>query len=320
MNIAGVSVRNLYGECQTCGGPKTTEAKVQNFEPKAEQINNNLEPQKTFVSSGNYRSAPKYTTVNKTKSSLDSYELTKPRSYNMKPFLIGLAVVTVFLGLIGLMVFLFMPHEEHVRVTNINWTYQAFLQQRVTRNGSSWDDNMPIGAFDVSCDTRQRGTERCHPHDCNPHQQPYDCRPHECSCHTHCVDDENGYSSCTETCDTCYDTCYETAYDTCYDSCPVYDDWCNCSYYEWPTIHIETLSGNNHEMQEPALETNPNAPSPQRVVREHRFSVTFANEDGESWIYIPGTVADYNRFNTGERWLIEVNRAGSVVPERVDNN
>lgn len=311
------SVRNLYGECQNCGGPKTTEAQTHSAVPKQKKA----ETKQTTINDGGYRTAPKYISSSIQSSALSNFDSIPPKArVNMKTFGLVLLGGVVLSSFIGLMVFLFMPHEEHVHVSQINWTYQAHLQQRVTRSGSGWDDGMPSGAFDVSCSTRQRGTERCHPHDCNPHRDPYDCNPHDCSCHSHCEDDENGFSSCTETCDTCYDTCYETVYDTCYDSCPVYDDWCDYNYYEWPTIRTETLSGNDHEMLEPTLETNPSAPAPQRVIREHHFSVIFINEDGESWTYNPDSVVEYNRFNIGARWLIEVNHVGNVSPETLDNN
>lgn len=72
-------------------------------------------------------------------------------------------------------------------------------------------------------------------------------------------------------------------------------------------------------MREPVLEADPTARPPQRVVREHQFSVMFENEE-DSWEYNPESVSDYNRFVAGSRWLIEVNHAGGVYPQHSETS
>jgi hypothetical protein len=180
---------------------------------------------------------------------------------------------------IWLMVFLFGTHEVEAQVSAIRWQHTVTLEQRYTLSGSGWDSDMPGGSFNVSCQTKQRGTENCNPYQCNPHQveyqcnphncnsrqEGYDCNPHDCNCHEVCTDNGNGYASCDDECDTCYetctrevhDTCYETCerteYDTCYHQCPVYDRWCTYNYYEWRTEQTERTSGSTHNENWPAL-------------------------------------------------------------------
>lgn len=358
-SYCGGSVRNLFDECAMCGGPKTESAKAKTEDGVIcsvccnpgcsgiceapvevrpgvrlddtmpglqEAFSTPTEPEREFVpNTGGYRSAPEHKKVEPAVSSYqnrryeDDIDVSKFRSRNWKPFIVAAMILAAILSIVGLAVFIFMPHEEYVIVADTQWVYLAHLQQRESRSGSGWDETVPAGAFNESCHTRQRGTRDCNPYQCNPHQRSYSCNPHECSCHTSCSDLGNGYSSCSETCSTCYDTCYETEYDTCYEQCPVYDDWCTYNYYAWPTIHTERETGHDHNMREPILNTHPNPPAPQRVVREHRFSVTFGGEE-ETWTYTPESVADYNRFERGARWLIEVNHAGGVYPQHIDTD
>lgn len=335
----GGSVRNLHGECKVCGGPKTDEAnrcpkcggdsrkcwtECDNPEVRPgvhlddtmpglrETLQENDEPERKFVpNTGGFRTAPKYETQEKK---------MPRRRRNWKPWIVGGSIFAGIASVIGLVVFIFLPHEEHVTITSTEWVYVAHLQQRETRSGSGWDDQMPASSFNESCHTRQRGTENCNPHDCNPHQESYSCRPHDCNCRTTCRDQGNGYSSCSQTCSTCYDTCYRTVYDTCYDQCPVYDQWCEYDYYVWPTIRTERLSGPAHRMREPELVPNPRARAPQRVVREHHFTVVFVNDEGEEWTYHPESATEYDRFIRGQAWVIEVNHAGGVYPQTLEQN
>jgi len=206
----GGSVRNLHGECNVCGGPKT---KSINFSQPHGQLSNEQLSNKGRGSKGYQRS-----------------------------LVIFCLVVGTIMSIIGLAVFLFLPHDEQVSVMNTEWVYTSNLQQRSTKTGSNWDENVPAFAFNRVCHTKQRSTRNCRPYDCNPHQVKYDCNPHDCRCSTTCRDNRNGYSACSETCSTCYDSCYRIEHDTCYHQCPVNDEWCSYNYYEWSTIHTETRS------------------------------------------------------------------------------
>lgn len=282
-DYCGGSVRNLHGECNTCGGPKI-EPEIFSQPYNNQQLHNQQPNKKENV--------------------------TGRRRRLLATICLTLAVM---MTIIGLAIFLFLPHDEQVSVINTEWVYTANLQQRTTRTGSDWDENVPASAFNNVCHTKQRTTRNCRPYDCNPHQVEYDCNPHDCRCSSSCSDNNNGYSTCRETCSTCYDSCYRIEHDTCYHQCPVIDEWCSYNYYEWPTIHTETRSGNNHNMEDPDLHIQPNSSSPQRIVHERYFSVVFSNE-GDTWSYVPNSTEDYNRFEVGAEWLIEVNRIGEVSP------
>ncbi len=219
-------------------------------------------------------------------------------------------VVLLVLGAVGVLIWVFMPHEHEARVSSIRWQYTRTLEQRFTRSGSGW--GAPPGAFNTHCESRQRGTRNCNPHDCNPHQVSYDCRPHDCRCRTSCRNLNNGYASCSETCDTCYETCYRTEYDTCYDTCPVYDNWCTYNYHEWERRDREVTSGNDHSVRW-GTRLRADRSIPQRIVTSEDYTVVFS-QDGETWSYRPDTLRTFNQYNVGDVWLVETNLAGMVRP------
>ena len=233
-------------------------------------------------------------------------------------FLAGL----VFLGLVvWLVAWCATPRTAEVRVDRLSWTYTEHLRARETRHGEEWGRPGSKGfyseaAFNVSCVEKQRGTKKCKPYDCNPHDEPYDCRPHDCRCRKTCSDNGNGYSSCQERCDTCYETCYETVYDTCYKQCPVYDDWCSYDYHEWPVEQTKTTSGNDHKVAWPGLVA---ADEKHRVQRVEAYAVEFVRTTGkETFPYHPSTLADFKRFFVGDAWKIEISKIrGRVTPVKI---
>lgn len=221
-----------------------------------------------------------------------------------------LGLGAVALAFVSLCVWFFLPHEHDARVVSLHWEYVRTLQQRYVRHDTGWGH--PPESFNVSCETRQHGTERCHPHNCRPHQVSYNCRPHDCSCHTSCRSSGNGYSQCHEICSTCYDTCSRTEYDTCWDQCPVYDDWCSYDYYEWSTLDTETTSGSDHNVRWGSRFTADES-IPQRILRTEHYTVLFGYEE-DQWTYTASSLTDFLRFNSGSSWDVETNYAGQIWP------
>jgi len=226
-----------------------------------------------------------------------------------------IAIILSGIGIVAGLWWLLMPHEKDVAVQQLAWSCTKQLQQRETRHGSGW--GTPSGSFNETCERRYKGTERCHPHDCNAHQESYSCRPHSCnctpSCSTSCSSQGNGYSKCTRSCSTscstCYDTCYRTAYDTCWDDCPVYDNWCEYDYYAWPTIKTLRTQGSKQNFACPVMKPA----DLQRVKTSTAFDVKFT--DGEEvWSIEPGVLSDFQKYAPNAKWRISVNRAGSVRP------
>jgi len=298
--FCGGQTRDLHGNCQNCGGDRE--------EPK-------------------YNDPYRFETF--TPPPLESFKKEDLRVYptgrteavlkraswwgrHQRKVYIGGGIAAGVGAFTWLMLWLFLPKEVNATVSYTEWRYKEELRQRVTKNGEGWRSGMPSSSFDESCHSRQRGTEQCNPHNCNAHQVEYQCRPHECNCSNRCTTQSNGYSRCERVCSTCYDTCTKTEYDTCYDECPVYEDWCTYKYYEWPIIKEKVTMGYDHKVHWANLKkTGPN----QRIDRHQNYRVKFERKP-DQWEYKPKNLGDYKRFKRKDPWLIEVNRAGMVWPQR----
>jgi hypothetical protein len=115
-----------------------------------------------------------------------------PTVRTMIPVFVVLAVLS--LGF-AFMLWYRGPHTTVAEVTAVSWRTVEQLEQRTIHHTSGWDAP-PGDAFNLECEQRQYGTERCRPHDCNCRKVPrecnctggdtYDCNPrqvpYECNC------------------------------------------------------------------------------------------------------------------------------------------
>lgn len=294
--------RNFLERCEQCGADRF-EKQPATSEPRATPAPHQTKAQAYAPS------RPKIPTYKVSPPLSDEFPPPdfRPRSSRSVFLALGAVGVVFF---IGLLIWLFSPHEHDAQVSSVHWTYTRTLEQRYTRDGSGWGH--PAGAFDVHCSRRQRGTENCHPHDCNPHSVSYDCNPTQCNCRQSCSDLGNGYSSCQESCSTCYSTCSRTEYDTCYDQCPVYDDWCTYRYYEWVFQDREVTQGNDHAVRW-GTRLTANASIPQRILQSEEYNVVFSQAD-DTWTYRPDTLAAFRLYEVGVVWDVKTNYAGMIWP------
>lgn len=329
-------VRNKYGECSVCGGPKTDAAvedwhtnKSDSTEKLADHLGIDNEQYSKFVE------GPKKNKPVDDLSDVDrvietgNFESKPPQySFSDEEKLLYAKIGAGLAGL-GLLVFLlfwlFSYHSKLVTVTNTYWSHRANLSQRSTHHDTGWQDDEPASHFNDVCETRQHGTHDCNPYDCNPHSVSYECNCHSVSdgesCHESCHSSGNGFSECEESCTpqshTECDSCSRTEYDTCYEQCPTMEQWCSYDYYQWTVIATSELHGfNDHNLRDPQdLVAQRNEIGPQSLEIERHYSVTFTdlNDDEKPhWEYNPETGTDFNRFNTNALWDIEVNYAGQM--------
>lgn len=194
--------------------------------------------------------------------------------------------------------------ELDAKVVSLQWTRTVDLQKSVTRHGEGWKRQMPAGAFNTSCQSRQNGYYDCNPYVCGYETVSYPCGGYECGCYEVCDDYD-----CWLECDWCYDTCYTTEAVYCYQSCPRYEDWCRYDYHEWQTIDQKTVSGQGHTAVWPTL----TAGSGERTVQHEDYRVGFMA--GESaYEYRTESYSDYTRFSLGAVWRIRVHDNGAVEP------
>ncbi len=308
--------RNFYNECKNCGGPKTTDGRARLFdtlknpaeEPLTEQpsVEQRSLPRASVVHDGDYDIRPSWFSIRGVKE----WVMHNPLKILLVIVTLAMTVLTLFL-----VHWLFTPKYVNTKVDSIYWKYTVNLRTREVRHDAEWGRPGDKGfyeesAFNVDCNSKYYGTEDCHPHDCRPHSVSYSCNcvSYSCDCKTTCTNEKNGYSRCSESCGTCNrcSTCYRTEYDTCYDQCPVYRDWCEYDYYEWPISKTISTTGEDHKIYWPTVEFGPL----QRLQKIEEYKIKFVCT-GDSFEYNPKGLLDFNRFNVGDFWRLQVGKIRS---------
>jgi len=244
--------------------------------------------------------------------------------------ILGLGGVALF---IFLMVWLFTPNSTVTNVDTMTWSREKILQERHSYAGEGWRSQAPAEVYSWDhCETRQSGTENCHPHDCNCHDVNYECNctggnSYDCNCTTDpgcsttCSSNNNGSATCTErcsprtSCSRCTtprvcSQCSRRECSTCYDQCPVYAEWCSYHYYQWDQIGQARTAGNGHGAVWPDLDVR--GPF-QRILTSEEYTVRFTDLRSErTWVRTYSFSA-YERFNIGQHWNTEWTRAGGFT-------
>lgn len=236
----------------------------------------------------------------------------------------------LFVAMIGWFIYwIFSPNETTVRISRMSWSRERRLEERHDYAGEGWRRQAPplVYAWDA-CETRQSGTERCHPHDCNCGDERYECNctggsSYSCncrrSCRTSCSSNRNGSASCSESCSescsTCTtprrcSTCSRRRCDTCYDQCPVYEDWCRYRYHQWDRMAQQRTAGEGRECAWPALEAH--GPL-QRIQADERYTVRFDDTGSPRTWTRDYDYARYEGFEVGQRWRVGWTRAGGFT-------
>lgn len=112
------------------------------------------------------------------------------------PALLGAVVFLLALGAAAL--WFSEPHKTVYTATiiSIAWRRVEHLEERHVERATAWYAP-EIGAFNMSCERKQHGTEPCRPHTCDCHRavrecnctggDEYDCNPHKVEYECHCT-------------------------------------------------------------------------------------------------------------------------------------
>jgi hypothetical protein len=89
----------------------------------------------------------------------------------------------------------------------------------------------------------------------------------------------------------------------------VYDEYCSYTVMEWQSVDAATLSG---------YDFNPRWPDPDVAAEERlgeyseTYTVYFDTTDGD-YVYSMGDFEEFQQFQIGSEWTLEINTFGSVV-------
>lgn len=149
-----------------------------------------------------------------------------------------------------------------------------------------WQTSVPVQEIRAVDYSNERGSPPSGAYDVSCHNESQEV------CEQRTIDKGNGYSEVVEECHT------ET------------EQYCSYTVDEWKTIQTYTLDGSDlHPIYE-----SPNLSSDQRLGNQsEELTVLFSTADGEQKEYSPGSLAEYQQFQIGSTWTLNMNALGSIT-------
>ena len=148
-----------------------------------------------------------------------------------------------------------------------------------------WQTNVEVQEIRPVDHNNERGGPPSDAYDVSCHNESKDV------CEQKTIDKGNGYSEVVEECHT------ET------------EQYCSYTVDEWTTIRKYPLEGNDLR----PIYDDPNLASDQRIGdKTEDLTVTFSTSDGEM-TYSPDTITEFQQFDVGTAWTLNLNLLGNVV-------
>lgn len=194
-------------------------------------------------------------------------------------FLILAVVCCVAIGLIYLL--FFRSETVNGTVSAVGWERSVEIEGLGPVTYSNWDDQIPAEAEVSGCQDEIRSVEA----------EPQPGAEEVCGT-PYSEDTGGGYAEVVQDCE------YH-----------VYDEYCTYSVIEWAVVDTASVSGNDFypAWPEPALGAD------QRLgARTEQYQVIF-DADRETYAYSPASFADWQQFEIGSSWNLEVNALGGVL-------
>ena len=178
-------------------------------------------------------------------------------------------------------IFLSMRTTEATgEVTSVQWTRSVAIEEFGPVDREGWYDEIPSSADVGSC------SERVHHTQSNPAPGA-----EEVCGEPYTIDTGSGVGEVVQDCE------YR-----------VYEDWCSYTIDEWRQIREVSEQGNDFSPYWP----DPSLSRDQRQgQRSENYRITFAG-DGDSYNYSTGNFNEFQRYEIGSRWLLNVNTFGQV--------
>lgn len=210
----------------------------------------------------------------------------KPRALPVRPqrrispVLLGLLALTVVVC--AVFFFLSMRTEELIgRVSDTRWERTVYIEALGPVEREDWQDEIPVDGVVGFCQDEVRYTSAFP----EPNSEEVCGTPYT-------VDTGTGIGEVVQDCEYL-----------------VYDDYCSYTVDEWQVIDQRTASGNDFAPEWPLL----NLGFDQREgAREEQYTVTIAT-DGRSYTYQPDSLQEYQQFDIGSRWILEVNTFNTIM-------
>ncbi|MCB0194384.1 MAG: zinc ribbon domain-containing protein [Anaerolineae bacterium] len=166
-------------------------------------------------------------------------------------------------------------------VNNVTWTRTIVIEGLVPVEREAWRNNIPAEAIIGACSPQVRRTQD------NPAPNAREI------CGTpYTVDTGSGFGEVVQDCQ------YQ-----------IYDDYCDYTVQEWRPIDEAEIQGNDFSPRWPALSL---AAGQREAGRDETYRVHFRTEEG-NFTYTVRDPTAFSRFQSGTRWILEVNTFNNVT-------
>ncbi len=219
-----------------------------------------------------------------TDSSAAAGETEVPAQQNAKklPIVLIIVAVLVCIGMIAVAVLSMKTSSISGTVQQIQWERSVALEAFGPVDHSDWQDAIPADVENVSCTEKYRYTS----------STPAENSKEVCGT-PYTVDSGGGFAEVVQDCE------YQ-----------VYDEYCSYTVIEWSYADTIVANGSGLNAEWPA----PNLSSDQRLgdPRSETYSVVFQT-DKDVYTYNPEDFTEYQRYQPGSVWNLDVNTFGVVV-------
>lgn len=171
-------------------------------------------------------------------------------------------------------------------VQNVSWERSIQIEELHDVILEDWKDQVPSGVKTLSCEQKQRSTDR---RVVGSHQV----------CTQHTVDEGNGAGRVEEVCHDEND----------YESYPVYDDYCKFPGQRWDQIDSLKNQGNKPNPAWPPTNLTANQREGKRT---SVYTVIFKTENGTQK-YTTNDEAEFRQCQIGSSWTLNINSLGAVM-------
>lgn len=199
-----------------------------------------------------------------------------------KPVALIIVAVLICLGMAVVALLSMRSSSVTGTVQQVEWERTVNIEVYGPVERNAWQDELPTGAEDISCAQAYRYTS----------STPAENSKEVCGT-PYTVDSGSGFAEVVQDCE------YQ-----------VYDDYCSYTVLDWSHADKIVANGSNLNAEWPS----PNLSTDQRLgdQRSETYSVVFQSDNGE-YTYTPENFAEYQRFQPGSVWTLDINTFGVVL-------
>ena len=182
----------------------------------------------------------------------------------------------------GAFFYLSTQTEETIgRVADVSWERTVLIEGLVPVEREAWEDEIPFEGSIGFCRDEVRFTSNFP----EPNSQEVCGTPYT-------VDTGTGIGEVVQDCEYL-----------------VFDDYCSYTIDEWQVVDQVSLNGNNFVPEWPALNLDFEQ---QRQGEQEEVYKVYLDTDGRSYTYYPDSFSEFQQFDIGSNWILEVNALNNV--------